>query len=125
MRKLLFYVCIASGAAGCSDSLGPADISGRWVFSSRVVGSGLNLTMVDTYGAITGAGAQFIEAGQTREFALTGTSNGRTVTLQLDFDAGGTGHFAGRLTDASHLSGTLTEPSGFSSEITLQPLNGP
>lgn len=123
MRRIIPGLLLIGGALACSDSFGPADLTGPWALSTaQVPGSGIDFTLESDGTGFSGTGEQLVEAGQTQPFTLTGTASGRTITLQISFASGSSARFDGRIIDADHLDGTLTYSGAQPSEAAFRRL---
>ena len=112
-RRRTFLAAALLAAAACGSFEPSAALAGTWVLTpSGVPGSGLDFTLTDESGVVSGTGERLIEAGPTLAFSVTGTQSGLTVTLRFDYAAGAPDRFTGALTDATHLKGTLTTGGG-------------
>jgi hypothetical protein len=105
---------LAAGSAACGSSFDPSTaLDGTWMLTPPgVPGSGLHFSISDDGGTVSGSGERLIEAGPTLPFTVSGTQQGDAVSLTLAYPTGGPDTFSGRLTDATHLTGTLRTAEG-------------
>jgi hypothetical protein len=66
------------------------------------------MTLAQDGDRVSGTGTYAIEAGRVGPTTIDGTIAGRTLTLTITRDYGLVESFTGRLTDATHLAGTLS-----------------
>lgn len=109
--RLLALVLIANG---CSDSVGPGSIPGKWAEDFTVPGSSFEMDLTVMGSTISGTGNWCAEAGPCGIVAVTGTVDGASVHLDLSLTAqfpqiSGTTveHFDGRLASPKSLSGSI------------------
>jgi hypothetical protein len=105
---------LAVAATACGSSFEPSTaLAGTWVLTpAGVPGSGLDFTVADEGGVVSGTGERLIEAGPTLTFSVTGIQSGLSVTLHFDYASGAPDQFTGVMTDATHLKGTLATGGG-------------
>ena len=115
MRSVKSVLLLALVVGGCSDTVGPGSIVGKWDQDFSVPGSFLEMDLTLTGSAIAGAGNWCGEAGPCGIVAVAGTVNGDAVQLDLTFTPQlpipgpmSTQHFDGRLTPRSSLQGSLS-----------------
>ena len=117
MRSVKSVLLLALVVGGCSsDTLGPKTITGRWVQDFTVAGNFMEMNLIPLGSNISGTGDWCGEAGPCGTLAVTGTTTGLEVHLDLAFTAtfpNGTfpsfeDHFDGRLISPSSLQGTIT-----------------
>jgi len=89
------------------DRLGALVFSGVWAHTAigPVYRETMTLSQVGPH--VTGTGTYAIEAGRAGPTTIDGAVSGRTLTLTITRDYGLVESFAGHLTDATHLTGTL------------------
>ena len=107
-------IMLTVGSAACGSSFDPSTaLDGTWLLTpSGVPGSGLHFAISDDGGTLSGSGERLIEAGPTLAFTVSGTQQGDSVSLVFAYPTGGPDTFSGRLTDATHLMGTLRSADG-------------
>ena len=112
--SLTAAIMLAAGSAACGSSFDPSiALDGTWILTPPgVPGSGLHFTISDDGGTVSGSGERLIEAGPTLPFTVSGTQQGDAVSLTLAYPTGAPDTFSGRLTDATHLMGTLRSADG-------------
>lgn len=88
--------------------LGERPAAGTWVHT--VIGPAYRevMTLAQDGARVTGTGTYAIEAGRAGPTMIDGTITGSTLTLTITRDYGLVESFTGRLTDATHLAGTLS-----------------
>ena len=117
LRTSISTIAAAIMALACSarqaDStapgiLGDRPVAGRWAHS--VIGPAYRevMTLAQDGDRVSGTGTYAIEAGRAGPTTIDGTIAGRTLTLTITRDYGLVESFTGRLTDATHLAGTLS-----------------
>jgi hypothetical protein len=89
------------------DRFGATIVTGTWVHAAigPVYRESMTLTQDGT--RVSGTGTYAIEAGRSGPTTIDGTVTGKALTLTIRRDYGLIETFAGTLTDAKHLSGTL------------------
>jgi hypothetical protein len=120
LQRLIATASVAIMAAACStrqadstspsltgDRLGDATISGFWANTAIGPYYRESMTLTQDGNHVTGTGRYAIEAGRTGPTTIDGALAGKSVTLTITRDYGVVETFAGTLTDARHLSGTL------------------
>jgi hypothetical protein len=107
-------IMLATGTAACGSSFDPSTaLAGTWALTPPgVPGSGLQFTVSDDGGTVSGSGERLIEAGPTLTFTVSGTRQGDAVSLTFAYPTGGPDTFSGRLTDVTRLKGTLRTAEG-------------
>jgi hypothetical protein len=110
MRRLFFFVAVLASACTSSPVRPtPQGLAGIWAETFSIPGPSLVL-MLDATG--NGQGTYIIEAGRSGVVQVSGTTAGSKVTLTIQYDYGPRIVFAGSLTDADHLVGTLNDQPG-------------
>lgn len=121
LKHLIIVGAAAIMVAACSTrqtySTDP-DINGDRVAGRTVAGTWAHtaigpvyrefMTLTQTGDHVHGIGTYAIEAGREGPTTIDGTLSGKTLTLTITRDYGLRETFSGTLTDASHLTGTLT-----------------
>lgn len=122
MKAALAVVALIAGTAACGSSFDPAAaIDGTWTATpARIPGSGLNFTVTDDGGQLSGTGVRQIEAGPTLAFSVTGTQMGNDITLHFAYDGGQADEFSGRLTGSTQLEGVLRHWSDVGSQASFE-----
>src|SRR5215831_4804261 len=89
------------------DRLGSLALNGTWAHTAigPVYREAMTLNQAGTH--VTGTGTYAIEAGRSGPTTIDGTISGRTMTLTITRDYGLVESFTGKLTDPTHLTGTL------------------
>lgn len=115
-------IALAAGTAACGSSFDPAAaIDGTWTATpARIPGIGLNFTVTDDGGQLSGTGLRQIEAGPTLSFSVTGTQVDNDITLHFAYDGGQADEFTGRLTGSTHLEGVLRHWSDVGSQASFE-----
>jgi hypothetical protein len=121
LRSKIIAISAAIMAAACSarqtdstepgvtgDRLGGTGVAGVWVHTAIGPVYRESMTLVQDGQRVSGAGTYAIEAGRTGPTTIDGTISGATLTLTITRDYGLVETFTGTLTDATHLSGTLS-----------------
>lgn len=111
---LTVAIMLTAGAAACGSSFDPSTaLVGTWMLTpAGVPGSGLQFTISDAGGTVSGSGERLIEAGPRLAFTVSGTRQGDAVSLTFAYPTGGSDTFSGRLTDVTRLKGTLRTAQG-------------
>jgi len=88
--------------------LGERPVAGTWAHT--VIGPAYRevMTLTQDGDRVSGTGTYAIEAGREGPTTIDGKTSGRTLTLTITRDYGLVESFTGRLTDATHLAGTLS-----------------
>jgi len=89
------------------DRLGNPVFSGTWAHTAIGPVYRESMTLSQAGAHVTGTGTYAIEAGRSGPTTVDGTISGGTLTLTITRDYGLVESFTGRLTDATHLAGTL------------------
>jgi len=121
LRSKIIAISAAIMAAACSarqtdstepgvtgDRFGGTGVAGVWVHTAIGPVYRESMTLVQDGKRVSGAGTYAIEAGRTGPTAIDGTISGTTLSLTITRDYGLVESFTGTLTDATHLSGTLS-----------------
>jgi hypothetical protein len=117
MRSVKSVLLLALVVGGCSsDAVSPVLIAGKWTQDFTIPGNFLEMTLTPAGSMISGTGDWCGEAGPCGILAVTGTTTGLEVHIDLVFTAtspNGTfpsfeDHFDGRLISPSSLQGTIT-----------------
>jgi hypothetical protein len=97
----------STGPDVTGDRLGSPALKGSWVHTAigPLYRESMTLSQVGTH--VAGTGTYAIEAGRSGPTTIDGMVSGRTLTLTITRDYGLVETFTGRLTDATHLTGTL------------------
>lgn len=119
MRARSMCVVLLLSVAGCSASLtGVFPIDGSWAEVESIPGNALTMTLTSSGSSVTGSGAFAGEAGPSGTVAVTGSTSGSAVHLDLVLtqSAPFTGpatreRFDGKV-GATKLRGTLTDVTG-------------
>jgi hypothetical protein len=113
MRSVLLVLLLVV-AAGCSNSVAPSSIDGRWVAPFTVPGNGFEMDLVGNGSTVSGTGTWSGEACCAGTVSVAGTINGSSVHLDITETivppgSGGTiiSHFDGKLILNRILRGTL------------------
>ena len=107
-------------SAGCSSSLAPvADVQGIWTADYTVPGASLVLDLTQTNDAVEGTGTYSIEAGRAGNLQIRGTYGRPSITLNLTFDYGATGTYAGTVLDSRHVRGQISYGTGQVTSLTF------
>jgi hypothetical protein len=126
MQTIVRVLVVATGAAimvaACStrqadstspkvtdDRLGGPTVVGTWVnvATGPLVLYRESMTLTQTGDHVMGTGTYAMEAGRTGPTTIEGNVAGKTLTLTITRDYGLRESFTGKLTDATHLAGTL------------------
>ena len=128
-KDVIVPVAAAIMAAACSgrqtdstspgtadDRIGRVTIAGAWAHTAigPVYREFMTLSQSGTH--VTGTGEYAIEAGRSGPTVVEGDWSGTTLTLTITRDYGLHETFTGRLTDATHLAGSLVI-DGFSQDF--------
>ncbi len=120
MRRFILVNAVSGlilmSGCGTGNQIAPT-VTGRWVRSSNVPGSSLNMTLQQNGNQVTGAGSYAIEAGRSGTLQVNGTASSTKASLTITYDTGATATFMGQRTDATHLSGPF-QTQGFPSDTT-------
>ena len=113
MRSVLSVLLLALVGVGCSDTLGPAAIDGRWAEDLSQVESLWEVDLTANGSSIVGTGSWYGEACCSGTLAVTGTMKGAAVHLDITktFDGQTTtsqSQFDGVLVNLKLMQGTLT-----------------
>ena len=115
MRSVKSVLLLALVVGGCSDTIGPGSIVGKWDQAFSIPGSFLEMDLTLTGSMISGGGNWCGEAGPCGIAIVTGTVDGDAVQLDLTYTPQlptpgpmSTQHFAGRLTSPNSLQGSLS-----------------
>jgi hypothetical protein len=110
--RLVALVLIANG---CSDSIGPGIIRGKWAQDIGFPGSSFEMDLTTIGSTISGTGDWCGEAGPCGIVTVAGTVDGSSVHLDLSLTAqfpnvGATSvqHFDGRVSLSQSLIGSIT-----------------
>ena len=87
--------------------LGERRVAGMWVHTAIGPVYRELMTLAQDGDHVSGTGSYAIEAGREGSTTIDGTISGKTLTLTITRDYGLRETFTGRLTDATHLTGTL------------------
>ena len=132
MRSVLSVLLAVLVAGGCSDSVGPGDISGKWAEDFSIPGSFFEMDLTATGSDISGIGNFCGEAGPCGTITVNGTINGIQVHLNFvstaqvpQVDPIVNSHFDGHLTTPKTLKGTIAIdppnlPAGNPAEVTYR-----
>jgi hypothetical protein len=114
MRRVLSVLLLALVVGGCSDTVGPGNIVGKWDQDFSFPGSLFEMDLTLAGSMVSGGGNWCGEAGPCGIVTVTGTVNGNAVELDLAYTAQlpapgptSTQHFSGRLASANSLKGSL------------------
>jgi hypothetical protein len=114
MRSVKSVLLLALFAIGCSDTVGPGNIVGKWNQDFTVPGNSLEMDLTLAGSIVSGSGDWCAEAGPCGILTVAGTVNGTAVQLDLTFSAQfptplpqSTQHFDGRLTSPNSLRGSI------------------
>jgi hypothetical protein len=103
------------------DRLGTETVSGTWAHKAIGPVYRESMTLTQSGDHVTGTGTYAIEAGRVGPTTIDGTVTGKSLKLNITRDYGVVETFTGTLTDARHLSGTLTiDGSGSSFDYVKQ-----
>jgi hypothetical protein len=117
LRTSISTIAAAIMALACSarqaDStapgiLGERPVAGTWAHTAIGPVYRELMTLTQDGDHVSGTGTYAIEAGREGPTAISGTISGRTLTLTITRDYGLVESFTGRLTDPTHLAGTLS-----------------
>ena len=97
------------GGSSSSTNTRTVDLTGSWARPVTLMGSGLSMTLQETGQQVTGSGNYAIEAGRSGTYQITGTADNTSFNLTFTYDYGPTATYAGQITDASHLNGSLQQ----------------
>jgi hypothetical protein len=126
MRPALSVLCLV--VLGCSSTLGPGSIDGRWIQEGEPPGSSFEMDLVANGSTISGTGKWSGEACCSGTLAVSGTFDNGSVDLDITETeesptAGATipSHFDGKLV-FSRLVGTLAvrDPANLNNEVSYQ-----
>lgn len=113
MRSVLL-VLLSAVAVGCSSSVAPTSIDGKWVEPFTVAGNGFEMDLVANGSTVSGTGTWSGEACCAGTVSVAGTINGSAVHLDITetiVSPGGGGtifsHFDGKIILNQILRGTL------------------
>lgn len=87
MRSVKSVLLLALVVAGCSDTVGPGNIVGKWDQDFTVPGNSLEMDLTLAGSVVSGSGDWCAEAGPCGIVTVTGTVNGNAVQLDLTFFA--------------------------------------
>jgi hypothetical protein len=90
------------------DRFGNSALNGAWMHTAIGPVYRESMTLSQDGPHVTGKGTYAIEAGRAGPTTIDGSVSGGTLTLTITRDYGLVESFSGRLTDATHLAGTLT-----------------
>jgi hypothetical protein len=114
MRSVVSVFLVVLVAGGCSDSVGPGSIAGKWAEDFSYPGSSFEMDLVSTGSTISGNGSWCGEAGPCGIVTVSGTITGIDVHLNFastaQFPQVGpvvNSHFDGRLTSLTNLRGAI------------------
>lgn len=114
MRSVKSVLLLALFSIGCSDTVGPGNIVGKWDQDFSFPGSFLEMDLTLTGSMISGSGNWCGEAGPCGILTVSGTVNGDAVQLDLTYTPQlpipgpmSTQHFSGRLASRNSLKGLL------------------
>ena len=88
--------------------LGERPVAGTWAHTAIGPVYRELMTLAQDGDRVSGTGTYAIEAGREGPTTISGTISGTTLTLTITRDYGLVESFTGRLTDATHLAGTLS-----------------
>jgi hypothetical protein len=117
MRSVKSVLLLALVVGGCSsDGLGPKTVIGNWVQDFTVPGSFTEMNLMSTGSIVSGTGDWCAEAGPCGNIAVSGTTTGVAVHLDLVFTStfppgifpAFEDHFDGVLISSGSLKGSLT-----------------
>jgi hypothetical protein len=115
MRSVKSVLLLALFAIGCSDTVGPRNIVGKWDQDFSFPGSFLEMDLTLNGSMISGSGNWCGEAGPCGILTVSGTVNGDAVQLDLTYTPQlpmpgpmSTQHFDGRLTSPNSLRGSIS-----------------
>ncbi len=118
MRSVKSVLLLAIVVGACSDTSGPGFIAGKWAQDFSFPGSYFEMNLTNNAGMISGTGDWCAEAGPCGTVAVTGTTSGGAVQLDLAITATlpsgilySIQHFDGHLTTFASLRGLLTVES--------------
>jgi hypothetical protein len=104
VKSVLVIAVVTLVGLGCSGSLEPGWIAGKWAEDFAVPAGWVEMTLRTSGNNVTGSGSGCGEAGTCGTFTVTGTVDGATVHL----DIGSTEHFDGELQPSGALLGSAT-----------------
>ena len=114
MRTVVSMLLVVLVAGGCSDSVGPGSIAGKWAEDFSFPGSSFEMDLVSTGSTLSGNGSWCAEAGPCGIVTVDGTIKGIDVHLNFASTAQYpqvgpvvNSHFDGRLTSLKNLKGTI------------------
>jgi hypothetical protein len=116
MRSVKSVLLLALVVGGCSDAAGPGLIAGKWTQDFTVPGNITEMNLMTAGSIVSGTGDWCGEAGPCGTIAVTGTTTGLEVHLDLVFTStfppgifpGFEDHFDGVLISPGSLKGSLT-----------------
>lgn len=105
---------------GCTDATAPAvGVQGTWAANYNFPGTGLVLTLTQTDRKVSGSGTYAMEAGPGGTVQVDGTYNRPDVSLYIHYQSGLNETFNGRVVDATHMTGTLSDGLGHDSPLSF------
>jgi hypothetical protein len=131
MRSALSVLCMVV-ASGCSSTLAPGSVDGRWAQDGEPPGSSFEMDLVANGSAISGTGTWSGEACCSGTLAVSGTFDNGAVHLDITEaiespTPGATipSHFDGKLV-LSALVGTLIvrDPANLNNEVSYHRVRG-
>jgi hypothetical protein len=104
VKSVMVIAVVTFVGLGCSGSLEPRWIAGKWVEDFIAPGNSNEMTLRTIGNSVSGSGGGCGEAGTCGTFTVTGTVAAATVYL----DIGSTEHFDGTLQPSGALLGSAT-----------------
>ncbi|HEX9128406.1 MAG TPA: hypothetical protein VF850_04520 [Gemmatimonadaceae bacterium] len=104
VKSVLVIAVMTLVGVGCSGSLEPGWIAGKWAEDFAVTAGRVEMTLRPSGNSVTGSGSACGEAGTCGTFTVTGAIDGAAVHL----DMGSTEHFDGILQPSGALQGPAT-----------------
>jgi len=132
MRSVLSVLLVVLVGSGCSGTLDPQPIAGRWGLDLSQVESSWEMDLTAHGSVIVGTGTWYGEACCSGTLAVTGSIKGRAVHLDINQTSTlqghgieGVSHFDGVLVSPFILEGTIVRDGSNTppSPITYQRLN--
>jgi len=113
MRSVSLVLSLALVMSGCSDTLSPLALAGRWSELFMAGGFNLNMTLVPIGKNLTGNGDFCVELGGCGTVKVTGAVSGDAVHVDISYQSlnalmdGFTQRFDGHLVSGNRLVGSV------------------